>query len=181
MAGASRKSGDIFEKCCFFTKATLPSTLKCATKRHRIEISVIYRAKMKPHFYNLTLGELEEYFVSQGEKKFRAGQLYRWVYGRGVTDVEAMSDMSKDLRARLPELFDWSRPKLVSDLLSVDGTRKFLFQIEEGMTYESVLIPSKGRLTLCVSSEVGCNMACQFCFTGKQKLKRRLTAGEIVN
>lgn len=134
---------------------------------------------IRPNFYNFTLPKLEGFLAEKGYERFRARQLFRWVYGLRVTDVSAMTDISKAFRAELPHLFDFTLPKVVSHLKSIDGTQKFLFDIG-GDTIESVLIPSEGRLTLCVSSEVGCNMACRFCFTGKQKMKRRLTMAEIV-
>ncbi len=132
------------------------------------------------NFYDLTFDQLKQFLVEKGEPAFRAQQLFRWVYGLRVTDPEKMTNISKTFRAQIPQLFDFSLLKIVSDLISVDGTRKFLFDIGDNKTVESVLIPSKGRLTLCISSEVGCNMACKFCFTGKQKLQRRLTLREIM-
>ena len=93
---------------------------------------------------------------------------------------EEMSNVSKNFRKELPGIFHFRLPKTVAELKSKDGTRKWLFDIGDGMTIETVVIPNKDRLTLCVSSEVGCNIACRFCFTGKQKLKRRLSTGQIV-
>lgn len=134
----------------------------------------------KLNFYSLTLEDLRQVLKQYGKEKFRAQQLYQWVYQRGVTDFEQMTDLSKAFRQELPNLFHFNLPDTVSDLKSVDGTRKFLFKVGGGHTVESVLIPSEDRLTLCVSSQVGCNMACRFCFTGKQKMIRRLTSDEIV-
>ena len=102
------------------------------------------------------------------------------MYEARVTDIELMSNLSKDLRAELKNLISFDLPPVLKHLISVDGTQKFLFDVGNNNSIEAVLIPSDDRLTLCVSSEIGCNMACQFCYTGKQKLKRRLTAGEIV-
>lgn len=133
------------------------------------------------NFYDLTLEQLKEKIQTFGKEKYRAQQLFQWVYQKGVTDFEQMSNLSKDFRAGLQNMFEFYRPEVVSHLKSFDGTQKFLFKTQEGMTYEAVLIPSKERNTLCVSSEVGCNMACSFCFTGKQKLKKRLSAGDIVS
>lgn len=132
------------------------------------------------NFYNLTLAELKQYLVGLGAEGFRSQQLYRWIYGERVTNFAQMTNMSKKFREELPSMLDLSLPKVVTELKSSDGTRKYLFDMGEGQTVEAVLIPNEDRLTLCVSSEIGCNMACQFCFTAKQKLKRRLTAGEIV-
>lgn len=145
------------------------------------------------NFYEFTLPKLREYVVSKGFERFRADQIYRWVYVSGVTDFAQMTNMSKKVREEMPQHFEFVSPQLVTHLVSSDGTEKFLFDLSpensaagsagstlERQTVEAVLIPAGERLTLCVSSEVGCNMACKFCFTGKQKMKRRLTAGEIV-
>jgi 23S rRNA (adenine2503-C2)-methyltransferase len=136
------------------------------------------------NFYDFTLLELEDYLTSLGKEKFRAKQVFKWVYEKRVEDFALMSNVSKVFRAELPTIFHFELPKTLTELKSKDGTRKWLFEIDSGeakpMTIETVLIPNKDRLTLCVSSEVGCNIACKFCFTGKQKLKRRLSAGQIV-
>jgi len=131
-------------------------------------------------FYSLTLQDLEALFVQHGKQKFRAQQVYKWVYEQRVTDPELMTNLSKEFRAELPKILNFDLPPVVSHLKSVDGTQKFLFDVKDGRTVEAVLIPSEDRQTLCISSEIGCNMACQFCFTGKQKLQRRLTTEEIV-
>lgn len=134
----------------------------------------------KAVFFNHTHDELADLIKHQGKEKFRAQQLFKWVYEKKVLDPAKMSNLAKDFRAEVPEIFDFSLPKVVSHLVSQDGTQKFLFEVDKGLTFEAVLIPATDRNTLCISSEVGCNMACTFCFTGKQKLKRRLTAAEIV-
>lgn len=132
------------------------------------------------NFYDYTLPELGELLAERGQQKFRAQQVFKWVYEKRVEDYDDMSNVAKTFRAELPGIFHFELPRTVAELKSKDGTRKWLFDIGDGMTIETVLIPNKDRLTLCVSSEVGCNIACRFCFTGKQKLKRRLTAGQIV-
>lgn len=132
------------------------------------------------NFYDLSLEDLEQRLVEAGKQRFRAQQLFRWVYGQKVENFSEMTNISKAFRDELPQLFHFDLPKVITEHISVDGTRKFLFDMGKGLSVESVLIPSKGRLTLCVSSEVGCNMACQFCYTAKQKLKRRLSVSEIV-
>lgn len=131
-------------------------------------------------FYGLTQSQLEELLIGQGKERFRAQQLFRWVYGLRVLNPDLMTNLSKMLRSQLPEIFDFSLPQIIKEWISEDGTKKFLFDMGEGRSVEAVLIPSKGRLTLCVSTEVGCNMACRFCFTGKQKLIRRLETWEVV-
>jgi len=136
---------------------------------------------MKPDFYSFTLPKLEKFLEDNGEKKFRARQLFKWVYGHKITNSELMTNLSKDFRENLNNIFSFELPEMLFEKISVDGTRKYLFDLGDNLSVESVLIPgSGGRLTLCVSSEVGCNLGCKFCYTGKQKLKRRLTAGEIV-
>lgn len=132
------------------------------------------------NFYSLTLPELEALFKAHGKEKFRAQQIYKWVYEQRITDPEQMTNLSKKFREDLPKFLSFEMPGVLQHLKSIDGTQKFLFDMKDGFTVEAVLIPSNDRLTLCISSEVGCNMACRFCFTGKQKLKRRLTADEIV-
>jgi 23S rRNA (adenine2503-C2)-methyltransferase len=132
------------------------------------------------HFYGQTFEDLQALLSGLGKEKFRAQQLIKWVYEKRVSDIEQMTNLSKNFRVELKGLLDFRLPKMVQHLKSVDGTQKFLFQMEDNNTVEAVLIPSDERLTLCISSEVGCNMACKFCYTGKQKLKRRLSAWEIV-
>lgn len=135
---------------------------------------------IKQNFYSLSLDQVKEQFKKSGKETFRSQQIFKWVYEKRITDPSQMTNLSKDFRSELPNLFSFELPKLLKHLKSVDGTQKFLFDMKEGNTVEAVLIPSDDRLTLCISSEVGCNMACKFCYTGKQKLKRRLTAEEIV-
>ncbi|AZZ37734.1 23S rRNA (adenine(2503)-C(2))-methyltransferase RlmN [Bdellovibrio sp. qaytius] len=132
------------------------------------------------NFYSFTLADLEAFLKKYGKEKFRAQQIFKWVYESRVTDFDQMLNLSKDLRAELKNLITFKLPPVIKHLISVDGTQKFLFDVGQGNSIEAVVIPSDDRLTLCVSSEIGCNMACKFCFTGKQNLKRRLTADEIV-
>nr|BFD58509.1 23S rRNA (adenine(2503)-C(2))-methyltransferase RlmN [Bdellovibrio sp. CKG001] len=132
------------------------------------------------NFYSLTLEDLKAYIKSKGKEQFRAQQIFKWVYEQRVTDPEQMTNLSKEFRQALPSLLSFDLPPVLQHLKSVDGTQKFLFDMKDGMSVEAVVIPSEDRLTLCISSEVGCNMACKFCFTGKQKLKRRLRTEDIV-
>ena len=123
---------------------------------------------------------LERFVVEGlGEKKFRARQLYKWLWQRNAQSFDEMTDLSKDLRVALNEHAYIHRldPELV--LRSEDGTIKYLWKLEDGSTIESVLIPDDGRLTLCMSSQVGCAMACSFCLTGDLGLKRHLKPSEI--
>jgi 23S rRNA (adenine2503-C2)-methyltransferase len=134
----------------------------------------------KVNFFGLTLTDLENLLQGMGKEKFRAQQVYKWVYEKKTFDFLQMSNLAKNFREELPQYLDLSLPKILKHLKSEDGTQKFLFDMGNGDSVESVLIPSDGRLTLCISSEVGCNMACKFCFTAKQKLKKRLKASDIV-
>lgn len=132
------------------------------------------------NFYGMTQDDLKSFLKGLGKEQFRAQQIFKWVYERRITDFEQMSNLSKAFQQEMKDKLSFALPKVLSHLKSVDGTQKFLFDARDGNTVEAVLIPSDERLTLCVSSEVGCNMACKFCYTGKQKLKRRLEAAEIV-
>ncbi len=119
------------------------------------------------NFYSLTLEDLKKELQGRGKEQFRAQQIFKWVYEQRVTDPESMSNLSKDFRTEMPSILTFELPPVLKHLKSVDGTQKFLFDMKDGNTVEAVLIPSEGRLTLCISSEIGCNIACKFCFTGK--------------
>ncbi len=134
----------------------------------------------KLRFFDLTEQQLTQALKGLGKEGFRAQQLFRWVYAQGTQDFEKMSNLSKSFREELPSLFDFSLPEVLQVHKSVDGTTKFLIHVGSGKSVEAVIIPSRNRLTLCISSEVGCNMACKFCYTGKQKLQRKLETWEIV-
>ena len=161
--------------------STLSTNTFSAYENAPPEISEISQATPAlRNFYSLTLEDLQQEFKKVGKEKFRSQQIFKWLYEHRVTDPILMSNLSKDFRAELPKSFSFEMPAVLKHLKSVDGTQKLLFDMGGGNTVEAVLIPSDGRLTLCISSEVGCNMACKFCFTGKQKLKRRLKTEEIV-
>lgn len=132
------------------------------------------------NFYSLTQQKLQNLLVHHGKEKFRAQQVFKWVYERRVTDFSLMSNLSKDFRTEFANVVSFAVPQIIKHHKSMDGTEKFLFDMGQGDSVEAVLIPSDDRLTICMSSEVGCNMACKFCFTGKQKLKRKLSTEEIV-
>ena len=114
------------------------------------------------------------------QAKMRVGQIWQWIYQWGVRDFDAMTNLSKALRAELAERFVIEIPEVVSKQVSTDGTRKWLVRIAGGHEVEVVYIPEEDRGTLCISSQVGCTLTCSFCHTGTQKLVRNLTAGEIV-
>jgi len=127
----------------------------------------------------LDSSELEVILEERGYERFRARQLFRWVYRRGVIDFEAMTDLSKDLRLRLASEFQITTPAIVSESRSTDGTRKFVLGLADARRIEAVFIPDTPAMTFCISTQVGCAMGCGFCLTGKMGLVRHLTAGEI--
>lgn len=124
--------------------------------------------------------KLKEIGVPEKQCKMRAQQIWHWMYFRGAKSFDEMSNISKDLRAKLIENFDVGRPEIVENLISKDGTRKWLMKFPDGQEVETVFIPEEDRGTLCVSSQVGCTLTCKFCHTGTQRLVRNLTATEII-
>ena len=127
----------------------------------------------------LEIAELEAALESRGVQRFHARQLYRWIYKRGVTDLDRMTDLSRSDRETIKREFLISTPKVVADDRSIDGTRKFVLELTDGRRIEAVFIPDTPSMTFCISTQVGCAMACEFCLTGKMGLVRNLTAGEI--
>ena len=123
---------------------------------------------------------LEAFFSGLGEKPFRARQLMSWIYRFGVSDFDAMTDISKALRARLKEIAEIRTPEIRSLHDAADDTRKWMLSMDGGQAIETVFIPEPARGTLCISSQVGCAMDCAFCATGKQGFNRNLSAAEIV-
>lgn len=137
-----------------------------------------------PSLIGLTRDAMREALIAMGtpekQAKMRVGQIWHWIYFKGVTDFTLMTSLSKTYRAELAEVFTLDRPEIVAKQVSKDGTRKYLLRIAGGHEVEVVYIPEKNRGTLCISSQVGCTLTCPFCHTGTQKLVRNLTAGEIV-
>jgi len=123
---------------------------------------------------------LERFFAAQGEKPFRARQVLRWVHQRRESDFARMSDLAKDLRAKLVATASVEAPQIVGDTAAADGTRKWLLKVDGANAVEAVFIPETSRGTLCVSSQAGCVLDCAFCSTGKQGFNRNLTTAEIV-
>lgn len=132
------------------------------------------------NIYSLQLKELEDLLVQKGFTRFVADQVFHWIYKRFQFSPSTWSNISKNLKTFLEEEMDLSLPKIVWQGLSTDGTRKFLLQMVDGETVETVAIPAKDRMTLCISSQVGCAIGCTFCHTGTMGLKRHLKANEIV-
>ncbi len=133
----------------------------------------------QPDLASLDLADLEQAFAARGWARFRARQVFGWIYRKGVTDVESMTNLPRDLRTALATEFRLVTPHLTSRERSSDGTEKFLLKLADGRQIESVFIPDTPAMTFCISTQVGCAMACAFCLTGKMGLVRNLTAGEI--
>jgi 23S rRNA (adenine2503-C2)-methyltransferase len=134
----------------------------------------------KPNLLGMTLPEMTAFFAELGEKPFRAKQVFRWIHHFGVDQFEAMTDLAKSLREKLPSVAVIEAPRLMTEQASVDGTRKWLLDVGTGNGIEVVFIPEDDRGTLCVSSQVGCALDCTFCSTGKQGFNRNLTTAEII-
>jgi 23S rRNA (adenine2503-C2)-methyltransferase len=134
----------------------------------------------KTNLLNFDRAKMEAYFLSIGEKKFRAHQMMKWVYHHGVTDFEAMTDFGKALRSKMQDFVNVDVPKVLQEKIAADGTTKWLVGLQGGNAIETVYIPEPSRGTLCVSSQVGCSLACTFCSTGAQGFNRNLQAAEII-
>jgi 23S rRNA (adenine2503-C2)-methyltransferase len=134
----------------------------------------------KINLLDLSSQELEAFFTGLGEKPFRATQVMQWLYQYGVDDFDAMTNISKDLRNRLKEIAEIRTPEIVLDQASADGTHKWVVRMDSGNNIETVFIPEQGRGTLCVSSQVGCALACTFCSTAQQGFNRNLSVAEII-
>ena len=159
------------------TRATSPITQNLVTLPRKLPEGPV-------NLVGLTRDALREALITAGtpekQVKMRLGQLWQWIYEKGVRDFERMTNLSKDYRAFLAEHFVIAIPEVVSKQVSTDGTRKYLVRIAGGHEVETVYIPESDRGTLCISSQVGCTLTCSFCHTGTQKLVRNLTAGEII-
>ena len=134
----------------------------------------------KTNLLGFTLPAMTAWFASQGEKPFRARQVFQWIHQRGVADFDAMTDIAKQLREKLKAIAEVSAPAILSEHRSEDGTVKWLFDVGVGNGIETVYIPEDNRGTLCVSSQVGCALDCKFCATGRQGFNRDLNVAEII-
>jgi len=148
-----------------------------------------YVAPAKPSLVGLSRVALAEALggigVPERQRRMRVQQIWHWLYVRGVQDFDAMTTLSKEMRAQLDRHFTLARPEIVAEQISVDGTRKWLLRLpgetpDRPHDVECVYIPETDRGTLCISSQVGCTLNCSFCHTGTQRLVRNLTPGEIV-
>lgn len=128
---------------------------------------------------NLSISELVAFFEAHGEKAFRARQVFEWLWKRGATDFDEMTNLSLSVRELLRNHFKLSSAKMVESQVSSDRTIKNAFELAPGQVVEGVLIPTTSRMTACISSQVGCSLACKFCATGRLKLLKNLSGGEI--
>jgi 23S rRNA (adenine2503-C2)-methyltransferase len=169
-----------------------PSTMPTAGPAGFVEKTPLerYLPPAKPSLVGLSRAQLGEALAILGvppaQRKMRVQQIWHWLYVRGARDFDAMTSMSKELRAALAAQFTLARPEVVAEQISTDGTRKWLLRLpgehslERPHEIECVYIPETDRGTLCLSSQVGCTLTCPFCHTGTQRLVRNLTPGEIV-
>lgn len=134
----------------------------------------------KVNLLGFSRAKMEEFFLSLGEKRFRATQVIQWIHQHGVADFEQMTNISKPLRLKLTEVAEVRSPEIIYHNISKDGTKKWVMRLDGGNSVETVLIPEGNRGTLCVSSQVGCSLDCSFCSTGKQGFNRNLSAAEII-
>ena len=134
----------------------------------------------KPNLVGMTRDQLAEALKPLGVESFRSKQVWQWLYGKGVTDFSLMSNIAKPVQQKLAEHFTIERAGISRNAVSFDETQKWLLKFADQNEVETVFIPESNRGTLCVSSQVGCTLACTFCHTGTQRLVRNLTAGEII-
>ncbi len=137
-------------------------------------------SNQKVNLLNLTRDDMAEFFAQLGEKPFRAQQVIKWVHQLGIDDFDAMTNISKSLRARLKEVAEIRGPEVITEQLSSDGTCKWALRLDGGQAVEAVFIPEANRGTLCVSSQVGCALDCSFCSTAQQGFNRNLSVAEII-
>ena len=136
---------------------------------------------MQPNVKDLSKEQFTSYLREHNQPSYRAAQVWQWLYQKHAVSFDEMSNLSAELRAQLEREFSISRLHVARQSESRDGTTKFLFELADGETIESVLIPEKDRLTLCVSTQAGCGFGCAFCATALMGLKRNLRASEIVD
>jgi 23S rRNA (adenine2503-C2)-methyltransferase len=133
-----------------------------------------------PNLLDFTLEEMEAFIASSGKEKYRARQVMKWLHQSGSTSFDTMTTLSRDFREKLSAIARIYRPEIVKIQKSQDGTQKALLKLEDGLFIESVLIPGKSHWTICISTQAGCQMGCEFCLTARQGFQRNLTPAEIV-
>lgn len=144
------------------------------------KVKAVKKQDEKPSFYSLQLDELKEWLEQNGEKAFRASQIYEWLYEKRVSSFEDMTNLSKGLRTKLAESFTLTTLNTLIQQTSKDGTIKFLFELHDGYSIETVLMRHDYGNSVCVTTQVGCRIGCTFCASTLGGLKRNLEAGEIV-
>nr|VFK42251.1 MAG: 23S rRNA m(2)A-2503 methyltransferase [Candidatus Kentron sp. SD]VFK48169.1 MAG: 23S rRNA m(2)A-2503 methyltransferase [Candidatus Kentron sp. SD] len=137
-------------------------------------------ARQKTNLLGLDFDAMTAFFAGLGERPFRATQLLKWIHQHGVFDFDAMTNLTKQLRAQLAEIAEIRLPEIIDHRISRDGSRKWLLRVDSENSVEMVFIPEDARGTLCVSSQVGCPLGCPFCATGKQGFRRNLESAEII-
>lgn len=137
-------------------------------------------ASSKINIIDFNIGQLVSWLECHDIKSYRASQILKWIYKWQADSFDVMTDIKKEIREQLSLNFTIKRLEIIRTEISQDGTKKYLFKLEDGQFIESVLIPEKNRYTLCISSQVGCAQGCRFCLTAKQGFTRNLTKGEIV-
>ena len=132
------------------------------------------------NIYNFSLEELENYFLSINEKKFRATQVFEWLYRNRINSFDEMTNISKNVISHLKENFELEQLEIVTKQISSDGTTKYLFKLKDGKLIETVLMRHNYGNSICVTTQVGCNMGCSFCASGELGKVRSLEAGELI-
>ena len=136
--------------------------------------------KLKNNIYNFSIDELKSYFLNIDEKKFRAEQIWNWLYVKGISNLKEINNISNNLLRKIICKYEIPKLKVKKYLHSKDGTKKWLLSLGDGKEIETVYIPEKNRGTVCVSSQVGCTLSCSFCHTGTMKYLRNLAMSEII-
>lgn len=143
--------------------------------------AVLPTPQVKTNLLGMDRKAMQAFFVSIGEQPWRADQILKWIHFNGITDFQLMTNISKDLRNKLAEIAEVATPEIIYEKTAEDGTAKWLLKLSDGNCIETVFIPQETRGTLCVSSQVGCILNCDFCSTGKQGFNRNLTTAEIMS
>ncbi|MBI0061267.1 MULTISPECIES: bifunctional tRNA (adenosine(37)-C2)-methyltransferase TrmG/ribosomal RNA large subunit methyltransferase RlmN [Gilliamella] len=162
------------------TSATHKSSDNCLDVTNTTNQNTTNLTNEKINLLNFTRQQLREFFISLGEKPFRADQVMKWIYHFGIDDFDLMTDINKKLREQLKKLAEIKAPKIAIEQRSSDGTIKWALDVGNNQMIESVYIPERDRATLCVSSQVGCALECKFCSTAQQGFNRNLTVSEII-
>ncbi|OCG20497.1 bifunctional tRNA (adenosine(37)-C2)-methyltransferase TrmG/ribosomal RNA large subunit methyltransferase RlmN [Gilliamella sp. App4-10] len=156
------------------------TSVNCSGATNKMNLNTTNLPNEKINLLNFTRQQLREFFISLGEKPFRADQVMKWIYHFGIDDFDQMTDINKKLREQLKTLAEVKAPMIAMEQRSSDGTIKWALDVGNNQMIESVYIPERDRATLCVSSQVGCALACKFCSTAQQGFNRNLTVSEII-